>query len=122
LLADKSSIILAGSAALDMGIPGCGTCAAATAALVWLVRSWTEDLASRGIRANVISPGPTETPMILEGSKNAPEGTEYFRNMVPMGRLGSPDELAAAALFLASDQSSFITGLNLPVDGGTTAR
>jgi NAD(P)-dependent dehydrogenase (short-subunit alcohol dehydrogenase family) len=122
LLSEKASIILAGSAALQMGIAGFGTYAAAKAALVSLVRTWTEELASRGIRANVISPGPTETPMILEGSKNAPEGTEYFRKMVPMGRLGSPDELAAAALFLASDQSSFVTGINLPVDGGTTAR
>jgi NAD(P)-dependent dehydrogenase (short-subunit alcohol dehydrogenase family) len=122
LLAEKASIILAGSAALQMGVPGFGTYAAAKAALVSFVRTWTAELASRGIRANVMSPGPTETPMILEGSKKAAEGTEYFRKMVPMGRLGSPDELAAAALFLASDQSSFITGINLPVDGGTTSR
>jgi NAD(P)-dependent dehydrogenase (short-subunit alcohol dehydrogenase family) len=122
LLADKASIILAGSAALQMGVPGFGTYSATKAALVSFVRTWTAELAGRGIRANVISPGPTETPMILEGSKKSDEGTEYFRKMVPMGRLGTPDELASAAVFLASDESSFITGINLPVDGGTVSR
>jgi NAD(P)-dependent dehydrogenase (short-subunit alcohol dehydrogenase family) len=122
LLADKASLILSGSAALRMGLPGFGLYSATKAALASFVRSWTAELASRGIRVNVMSPGPTETPMILEGSKGAPGGTEYFRKMVPMDRLGNVDELASAAVFLASDQSSFITGINLPVDGGTTSR
>jgi len=123
LLSDGGSIILSGSAAWQMGIPGFGTYSATKAALVSFVRSWTAELASRGIRANVISPGPTETPMLNVGSKGSEEGTsDYFRKMIPMGRLGTPDELASAALFLASDQSSFITGIDLPVDGGTVSR
>jgi NAD(P)-dependent dehydrogenase (short-subunit alcohol dehydrogenase family) len=123
LLTDNGSIILSGSAAWQMGIPNYGAYSATKAALVSFVRSWTAELASRGIRANVISPGPTETPMIHVGSKGSPEGTsEYFRKMIPMGRLGTADELASAAVFLASNESSFITGIDLPVDGGTASR
>lgn len=123
LLADNSSIILSGSAAWQMGIPGYGAYSATKAALVSFVRTWTAELAGRGIRANVLSPGPTETPMIHVGSKGSPEGTsEYFRKMIPMGRLGTADDLASAAVFLASDQSSFITGIDFPVDGGTASR
>lgn len=123
LLTDKASIILTGSGAWQMGIPGFGTYSATKAALVSFVRSWTAELAGRGIRANVISPGPTETPMIHVGAKGSEEGTsEYFRKMIPMGRLGTADELASAAVFLASDESSFITGIDLPVDGGTVSR
>ena len=123
LLADKASIILSGSAAWQMGIPGYGAYSATKAALVSFVRSWTAELASRGIQANVISPGPTETPMIHVGSKGSPEGTsKYFRKMIPMGRLGTADDLASAAVILASDESSFITGIDLPVDGGTASR
>jgi NAD(P)-dependent dehydrogenase (short-subunit alcohol dehydrogenase family) len=123
LLTDHASIILSGSAAWQMGIPGFGTYSATKAALVSFVRTWTAELSSRGIRANVISPGPTETPMIHVGSKGSQEGTsEYFRKMIPMGRLGTADELASAAVFLASNESSFITGIDLPVDGGTASR
>ena len=114
LMADNGSIILSGSAAWQMGIPGYGAYSATKAALVSFVRTWTAELAGRGIRANVISPGPTETPMIHVGSKGTPEGTsEYFRKMIPMGRLGTPEDLASAAVFLASDESSFITGIDL---------
>jgi len=123
LLADNASIILSGSAAWQMGVPGFGAYSATKAALVSFVRTWTAELASRGIRANVISPGPTETPMVHVGAKGSDEGTsEYFRKMIPMGRLGTAEELASAAVFLASDQSSFITGIDLPVDGGTASR
>jgi NAD(P)-dependent dehydrogenase (short-subunit alcohol dehydrogenase family) len=123
LLVDNGSIILSGSAAWQMGIPNYGPYSATKAALVSFVRSWTAELAGRGIRANVISPGPTETPMIHVGSKKSAEGTsEYFRKMIPMGRLGTAEELASAAVFLASSESSFITGIDLPVDGGTAAR
>jgi len=105
-----------------MGVPGFGTYSATKAALVSFVRTWTAELA-RGIRANVISPGPTETPMVHVGAKASDEGTsDYFRKMIPMGRLGTADELASAAVFLASDESSFITGIDLPVDGGTVSR
>ena len=79
-------------------------------------------IASCGIRANVISPGPTEMPMIHVGSKKSDDGTsEYFRKMIPMGRLGTADEIASAAVFLAYEESSFITGIDLPVDGGTVS-
>jgi NAD(P)-dependent dehydrogenase (short-subunit alcohol dehydrogenase family) len=123
LLADKASIILSGSAAWQMGIPAFGAYSATKAAVVSFVRTCTAELASRGIRANVISPGPTETPMVHAGAKASDEGTsDYFKKMIPMGRLGTADELASAAVFLASDESSFITGIDLPVDGGTTSR
>ena len=123
LLADNASIILSGSAAWQMGVPGFGAYSATKAALVSFVRTWTAELASRGIRANVISPGPTETPMVHVGAKGSDEGTsEYFRKMIPMGRLGTAEELASAAVFLASNESSFITGIDLPVDGGTASR
>jgi NAD(P)-dependent dehydrogenase (short-subunit alcohol dehydrogenase family) len=123
LLSDRASIILSGSAAWQMGVPGFGAYSATKAALVSFVRTWTAELAGRGIRANVISPGPTETPMIHVGAKASAEGTsDYFKQMIPMGRLGTPEEIAAAAVFLASDESSFITGIDLPVDGGTASR
>ena len=123
LLADNASIILSGSAAWQMGVPGFGAYSATKAALVSFVRTWTAELASRGIRANVISPGPTETPMVHVGAKGSDVGTsEYFRKMIPMGRLGTAEELASAAVFLASNESSFITGIDLPVDGGTASR
>ena len=106
-----------------MGVPDFGPYSATKAALVSFVRTWTAELASRGIRANVISPGPTETPMVHVGAKTSDEGTsDYFKKMIPMGRLGTADELASAAVFLASDESSFITGIDLPVDGGTASR
>jgi NAD(P)-dependent dehydrogenase (short-subunit alcohol dehydrogenase family) len=123
LLTEKASIILCGSGAWQMGVPNFGAYSATKAALVSFVRTWTAELAGRGIRANVISPGPTETPMIHVGSKGSEEGTsDYFKKMIPMGRLGTADELASAAVFLASDESSFITGIDLPVDGGTVSR
>jgi NAD(P)-dependent dehydrogenase (short-subunit alcohol dehydrogenase family) len=123
LLAHNASIILSGSAAWQMGVPDFGAYSATKAALVSFVRTWTAELAARGIRANVISPGPTETPMIHVGASTSEEGTsDYFKKMIPMGRLGTPEELASAAVFLASNESSFITGIDLPVDGGTASR
>jgi NAD(P)-dependent dehydrogenase (short-subunit alcohol dehydrogenase family) len=84
LLADKASIILSGSTAWQMGIPGFGAYSATKAALVSFARTWTAELASRGIRANVISPGPTETPMVHVGAKTSDEGTsDYFKKMIP---------------------------------------
>jgi len=123
LLADKASIILSGSAAWQMGVPNFGAYSATKAALVSFVRTWTAELAGRGIRANVISPGPTETPMVHAGARASDDGTsDYFKKMIPMGRLGTADEIASAAVFLASEESSFITGIDLPVDGGTVSR
>lgn len=120
LMRDGGSIILTGSGAWQKGIPGYATYSSTKAALRSFVRTWTAEFATQGIRANVISPGPVETP-ILEGQfgENTDAMREQFKMMIPMRRLGKPEEIAAAAVFLASDESSFITGIDLPVDGGT---
>ncbi len=124
LLNDGASIILNGSGAWQKGIPIYGTYAATKAALRSYVRTWTAEFAARGIRANVISPGPVETPIIdgqFATKAEADALREQFKTMIPLRRLGRPEEVAAAALFLASDESSFITGIDLPVDGGIVA-
>jgi NAD(P)-dependent dehydrogenase (short-subunit alcohol dehydrogenase family) len=122
LMKEGGSIILNGSGAWQKGIPIYATYAGTKAALRSFVRTWTAEFASKGIRTNVISPGPVETP-ILEGQfgENTDAMKERFKTMIPMGRLGKPEEVASAAVFLASDESSFITGIDLPVDGGTVA-
>lgn len=124
LLNDGASIILNGSGAWQKGIPIYGTYSATKAALRSFVRTWTAEFAPRGIRANVISPGPVETP-IIDGQFPTKEAADalraQFNSIIPLGRMGSADEIAAAALFLASKESSFITGIDLPVDGGLVA-
>jgi NAD(P)-dependent dehydrogenase (short-subunit alcohol dehydrogenase family) len=119
LMKDGGSIILNGSGAWRKGIPMYPTYSATKAALRSFVRTWTAEFAGKGIRANVISPGPIETP-ILEGQfgENTDAVKERFKTMVPMGRIGKPEEIASAAVFLASDESSYVTGIDLPVDGG----
>jgi NAD(P)-dependent dehydrogenase (short-subunit alcohol dehydrogenase family) len=79
------------------------------------VRAWTIELRDRRIRSNLLSPGPTETPLV---DHQPPEAIARIVSTIPMGRMGSPDEIAKAALFLASDDSSFVTGIELFVDGG----
>ena len=122
LMKDGGAIILTGSGIWQKGIPVYATYGATKAALRSFVRTWTAEFAGKGIRANIISPGPTETP-ILEGQfgPNTDAMKERFKTMIPMGRLGKPEEIAAAAVFLASEESSFITGIDLPVDGGVVA-
>jgi len=122
LMKDGGSIIVNGSGAWQKGIPMYAAYAATKAALRSFVRTWTAEFAGKGIRANVISPGPVETP-ILEGQfgENTDAVKERFKAMVPMGRIGKPEEIASAAVFLASEESSFITGIDLPVDGGLVA-
>ena len=122
LMKDGGSIILTGSGVWQKGIPIYPAYGATKAALRSFVRTWTADLAGKGIRTNVISPGPIETP-IIEGQfgENTGAMKERFKTMVPMGRIGKPEEIASAAVFLASDESSFITGIDLPVDGGLVA-
>ncbi|MFY9798761.1 MAG: SDR family oxidoreductase, partial [Candidatus Nitrosopolaris sp.] len=78
---------------------------------------WTVDLKHRKIRVNAISPGPTDTPVLRRLFENEQMKTTLL-NTIPLGRMGSPDEVAKAVLFLASDDSSFITGIELFVDGG----
>jgi NAD(P)-dependent dehydrogenase (short-subunit alcohol dehydrogenase family) len=124
LLNDGASIIVTGSGAWQKGTPTYGTYAATKAALRSYVRTWTAEFARRGIRANVISPGPIETP-ILDGQFSTKEAAdalrERFKVSIPLGRIGLPEEVASAALFLASHESSYISGIDLPVDGGLTA-
>ncbi len=122
LMKEGGSIILTGSGVWQKGIPIYATYGATKAALRSFARTWTAEFAGKGIRTNMISPGPTETP-ILEGQfgENTDAMKERFKTMVPIGRMGKPEEIAAAAVFLASDESSYITGIDLPVDGGLVA-
>ena len=115
LLNDGASIILTGSIAGIKGTPAFGVYAASKAAVRSFVRTWTSELKGRRIRSNVLSPGPVDTP-ILEGQP--PETIAWIVSTIPLGRIGEADEIAKAALFLASDDSSFVTGIELFVDGG----
>jgi len=115
LLNDGGSIILMGSVASAKGTPEFAVYGASKAAVRNFVRGWTVELKDRGIRSNVLSPGPIATPL----SAAQPQDTiKRMAATIPMGRLGESDEVAKAALFLASDDSSFITGIELFVDGG----
>ncbi|MBI1356810.1 MAG: SDR family oxidoreductase [Acidobacteria bacterium] len=121
LLRDGASIILTSSVVWTKGFPAYGAYTATKAAVRSYVRTWSSELSKRGIRANVISPGPIETAMFGEQfpTKEAEEaGRKQFMASVPLGRIGRPEEIASAAVFLASDESSYITGIDLPVDGG----
>jgi NAD(P)-dependent dehydrogenase (short-subunit alcohol dehydrogenase family) len=115
LLNDGGSIILTGSVASVKGTPAFGVYGASKAAIRCFVRGWTVELKDRRIRSNVLSPGPTDTPII--GQQPA-DSIARIVSTIPMGRMGEPDEIAKAALFLASDDSSFVTGIELFVDGG----
>jgi NAD(P)-dependent dehydrogenase (short-subunit alcohol dehydrogenase family) len=115
LLNDGGSIILTGSVAGIKGTPAFGVYGATKAAIRLFVRTWTVELKNRHIRANVVSPGPIDTPAV---GQLPPEAMARIASTVPMGRMGEPDEIAKAALFLASDDSSFVTGIELFVDGG----
>jgi NAD(P)-dependent dehydrogenase (short-subunit alcohol dehydrogenase family) len=115
LLNDGGSIILIGSVASAKGTPAFAVYGASKAAVRNFVRGWTVELQDRHIRSNVLSPGPIATPL----SAAAPQDKiAEMTSTIPMGRLGEPEEVAKAALFLASDDSSFITGIELFVDGG----
>lgn len=121
LLNDGASIILTGSVVAQKGMPIYSTYAATKAALRSYARTWAAEFGRRGIRANVISPGPIETPMIdhqFPTKEGADALREQFKAHIPLARIGLPEEVASAALFLASNQSSYITGIDLPVDGG----
>jgi NAD(P)-dependent dehydrogenase (short-subunit alcohol dehydrogenase family) len=123
LMSDGGSVILVASGAHLKGIPQYTVYGATKAAVRSFGRSWAAELKGRKIRVNTLSPGATDTPM-FDGqfkSKEEAEGAEkYFSEIITLGRLGRPDELASAACFLASDESSYITGADLVVDGGWT--
>jgi NAD(P)-dependent dehydrogenase (short-subunit alcohol dehydrogenase family) len=120
LLANNASVILTGSTTAAKGLPNASVYAASKAAVRNFARSWIVELKGQDIRINVLSPGPTKTPGLLGIA--APEHQQAlldtFASSVPLGRIADPDETAAAAVFLASDASSFITGIELFVDGG----
>jgi NAD(P)-dependent dehydrogenase (short-subunit alcohol dehydrogenase family) len=115
LLKDGGSILLTGSVASVSGFDAFGVYNATKAAVRSFARTWTNDLKARKIRVNVVSPGPIDTPLLAEVPD---EGRAQFASLVPLGRVGEPEEVAKAALFLASDDASYITGVELFVDGG----
>ena len=115
LLNDGGSIILNGSVASVKGTAAFGVYGATKAAIRSFVRTWTVDLKDRRIRSNVVSPGPIDTPLVGQQPADA---IARIVSTIPMGRMGEPEEIAKAALFLASDDSSFVTGIELFVDGG----
>jgi NAD(P)-dependent dehydrogenase (short-subunit alcohol dehydrogenase family) len=121
LMRNGGSIILTGSTASIKGTPAFSIYAASKAAIRSFVRNWILDLKGTGIRVNVLAPGSTSTP----GWHALSPSSEVNKAMIaaveaatPLGRLGAPEEIAAAALFLASDESSFVNGIELFVDGG----
>lgn len=121
LLTDGASIILNSSAVHSKGMPNFSVYAATKAAVRSLSRSFAVDLKERQIRVNTLSPGPIETPIF--GKMGLPQEVvqqmgEGFTQMVPLGRIGASEDIANGALYLASDDSKFVTGIDLPIDGG----
>jgi NAD(P)-dependent dehydrogenase (short-subunit alcohol dehydrogenase family) len=123
LMNDGGSIVLVASCVHLKGIPQYTVYGATKAAVRSFTRSWAAELKDRRIRVNTLSPGATETPMIdgQFATKQESDGArKMFSGLIPLGRLGRAEELASAALFLASDASSYVTGADLVVDGGWT--
>ena len=121
LMPDGASIILNASIVGSKGLPSNSVYAATKAAVRSFARTWTTDLKARHIRVNAISPGPIDTEGLRELFGSAQVGQDRLKNIsttVPLGRLGLPDEIAKAVVFLASDDSSYVTGIELFVDGG----
>ena len=121
LMPDGASIILNASIVASKGLPSNSVYSATKAAIRSFARTWTTDLKDRRIRVNAVSPGPIETPglnNLLASSGAGEERLKMLSNNVPLGRLGTPDEIAKAVVFLASDDSSYVTGTELFVDGG----
>lgn len=122
LLGKGASVILTGSSASIEGAAAFSVYSASKAAVRNLARSWTLDLKGTGIRVNVLSPGPIRTPFLLEfaGEDAAQQQgmLDYLSSRIPLGRVGEPEEIARAALFLATDDSSFVNGAEIFADGG----
>ncbi|OLD32677.1 MAG: oxidoreductase [Candidatus Rokubacteria bacterium 13_1_40CM_2_68_13] len=121
LLPDGASIILNASIVASKGLSSNSVYSATKAAVRSFARTWTTDLKSRRIRVNAVSPGSIDTPGLsdlLASSETGQQRRAMISNMVPLGRFGTPDEIAKAVVFLASDDSSYITGTELFVDGG----
>ncbi|MGW0283908.1 SDR family oxidoreductase [Streptomyces sp. NPDC003236] len=121
LLNEGASVILTGSTAASVGNEAFGVYGASKAAVRSFARTWANELKGRTIRVNTISPGPIDTPGIDGLAPDAEQAAQlkgFLASQVPLARMGRPDEVASAAVFLASDQSTFITGIELFVDGG----
>jgi len=122
LFKDGGSIILNSSVSNVLGLPGFTAYAASKAAVRNFARGWARELKDRRIRVNCMSPGAIDTPALATTTgltaEQAEQAAAQFTTMIPMGRRGMPEEIAAAVAFLASDESSYITGIDLPVDGG----
>jgi NAD(P)-dependent dehydrogenase (short-subunit alcohol dehydrogenase family) len=124
LINDGGSIILTASCNWPKGFPLYSTYSATKAAIRSFARTWTTELKGRKIRTNVISPGAIDTPIIdsqVDSKEAADKLKAEYAAVTPLGRVGRPEEIASAALFLASDESSYVAGIDLPVDGGITA-
>jgi NAD(P)-dependent dehydrogenase (short-subunit alcohol dehydrogenase family) len=121
LMPDGGSIILNGSVVGSKGLPANSVYAATKAAIRSFARTWTTDLKQRRIRVNVVSPGPIQTEgmeNLLGSSEIGQARREAISAGVPLGRIGRPEDIANAVVFLASDEASFITGSEFFVDGG----
>src|ERR1700675_1852285 len=121
LLPDGASIILNASVVGSKGLPSNSVYSATKAAIRSFARTWTTDLKDRRIRVNAISPGSIDTPGLsglLGSSETGQQRLKMISNNVPLGRLGTPDEIAKAVVFLASDDASYVTGTEMFVDGG----
>ena len=119
LFNDGGSIFMTGSVASVKGYPNFSVYSASKAALRAFARGWLNELKARNIRVNVLSPGPIATPMQEQVLDE--EAKRMFESQIPRGKMGRPEEIAAAAVFLASDDSSFVNGVDLAVDGGLSA-
>ena len=117
LFSDGGSIIMNGSIASIKGLPAFGVYSASKAAVRSFARTWLVELKDRNIRVNTLSPGTIDTAIL---DPLGPEAKEYFKTLVPRGEIGKPEEIATVALFLASSDSSFVNGIELFVDGGTS--
>jgi NAD(P)-dependent dehydrogenase (short-subunit alcohol dehydrogenase family) len=123
LLSDGASVILPSSIAASKGVAAFSVYNAIKAAVRSFARTWAVELAPRGIRVNAVTPGPTHTPGLADLVADKDRATTFDEELVariPLGRMGEPDEVAAAVLFLATDASRFTTGAELLVDGGLT--
>jgi len=121
LMPDGASIILNASVVASKGLSSNSVYSATKAAVRSFARTWTTDLKERRIRVNAVSPGSTDTPGLsglLASSETGLQRLKMIANSIPLGRLGTPDEIAKAVVFLASDDSSYVTGTELFVDGG----
>ncbi|NVP58310.1 SDR family NAD(P)-dependent oxidoreductase [Mycoplana rhizolycopersici] len=123
LIRDGGNIIVTSSLAATKVLPDHTVYAGSKAAVAAFARNWAIEFKPRKIRVNILSPGPVETAILGKlgvSEADRPEFENYMASLIPAGRMGQPDELARAALFLASDAGSFVNGIELHVDGGMT--